>query len=63
MMRVSPEEFVPAREASRSLGRLIDRLEAGELEKAVVVDRNRPRVVILTVAAFAELYEAWRAQR
>ena len=58
-MIVRPEEFVPAREASRSLGKLIDRLEAGELEKAVVVDRNTPRVVILTVAQY-EKYEKLR---
>ena len=46
---VDPGEFVPARDASRKLGELIDRLEAGQLAKAVIVDRNRPRAVVLTV--------------
>ena len=45
-MNVKPEEFVSARDASRSLGKLIDRLEAGEIEKAVIVDRNKPRAIL-----------------
>jgi len=45
-VNVKAEEFVSAREASRGLGKLIDRLEAGEIEKAVIVDRNKPRAVL-----------------
>ena len=51
-MNIHPDEFVAARDASRRLGVLIDRLERGEIAKAVIVDRNRPRAVILTVAAY-----------
>jgi hypothetical protein len=51
-MNVEPGEFVSARDASRSLGKLFDRLEAGEIAKAVIVDRNRPRAVVLSVVAY-----------
>jgi hypothetical protein len=46
LVDVKPQEFVSARDASRGLGKLIDRLEAGEIEKAVIVDRNKPRAVL-----------------
>ena len=45
-MRVSTEEFIPARDASRRLGQLVDRLESGELDKAIIVYRNSPRAVM-----------------
>ena len=45
-MQVRPDEFVPVREASRALGKLIERLERGEIEKAVIVHRNKPRAVL-----------------
>lgn len=56
-MIVHADEFVSGRTASRELGQLVERLEQGELEKAVLVYRNRPRAVLLTV----ERYEALEA--
>lgn len=49
-MKVAPEEFVSARDASRGLGKLIDRLEAGG--KVVIVDRNKPRAVLVSFSEF-----------
>jgi prevent-host-death family protein len=54
---IDPDEFVSARDASRQLGKLIDRLEAGEVNKLIIVDRNRPRAVVLTIAAYEELVQ------
>jgi prevent-host-death family protein len=54
-MNIEPEEFVSARDASRSLGKLIDRLEAGELAKAIIVDRNNPRAVVLSLERYIAL--------
>lgn len=51
-MELKIEEFIPAREASRRLGKIIDKLESGELAKAVIVDRNKPRAVILSIEEY-----------
>ena len=51
-MELRPEEFISAREASRRLGKLIDKLESGELAKAVIVNRNKPRAVLLSIEEY-----------
>lgn len=55
MLAISPDEFIPAREASRSLGKLIDKLEDGTLNKAVIVDRNKPRAVMVSFAKYEQI--------
>ena len=35
-----PDELLPAREASRSLGKALDRLNNGTVEKYVIVNRH-----------------------
>ena len=55
---VSPDEFVSGRDASRDFGTLVDWLEAGEIAKAVVVYRNKPRAVVLSIAAYETLFLA-----
>lgn len=63
---ISASEFVSARDASRALGKLIDRLEAREIAKAIILDRNTPRAVILAFSEFVRLsceLERWVPQR
>jgi PHD/YefM family antitoxin component YafN of YafNO toxin-antitoxin module len=55
---VHTEELLPAREASRSLGKAIDRLVAGEAAKYVIVNRNQVQAVLLSVDRYAELASA-----
>jgi PHD/YefM family antitoxin component YafN of YafNO toxin-antitoxin module len=52
---VRTDELLPAREASRSLGKAIDRLVDGSAEKFVIVNRNRVQAVLLSVDRYAEL--------
>lgn len=52
---VRTEELLPAREASRALGKAIDRLVAGSAEKYVIVNRNQVQAVLLSVDRYAEL--------
>jgi hypothetical protein len=59
-MNVWPDEFVSARNASRGLGKLIERLDAGEIEKAVIVNQNEPRAVLLTVLQYEILLNGKR---
>lgn len=54
-LTIRPEELLPARTASRELGQAIDRLEAGEVEKYVIVNRNQLRAVLVTVEHYARL--------
>jgi PHD/YefM family antitoxin component YafN of YafNO toxin-antitoxin module len=50
-----PDELLPAREASRSLGKALDRLNNGTVEKYVIVNRNQVQAVLLTVDTYASL--------
>jgi PHD/YefM family antitoxin component YafN of YafNO toxin-antitoxin module len=50
-----PNELLPAREASRSLGKALDRLNDGTVEKYVIVNRNQVQAVLLTVDTYAAL--------
>jgi hypothetical protein len=52
------DELLPAREASRSLGKAIERLMAGDADKYVIVNRNQVQAVLLTVDRYAELTSA-----
>ena len=56
-VRVSNPELATVREAMRHLNRLLTQLEAGELEKVVLTQRNRMRAVLITVEHYAELEE------
>lgn len=60
-MDVSPDEFVSAREAQRGFGLLLDRVEADG--KAVIVYRNRPRAVLLSVPEYERLCVSWKVER
>jgi PHD/YefM family antitoxin component YafN of YafNO toxin-antitoxin module len=52
---VRTDELLPAREASRSLGKAIERLLTGSAEKYVIVNRNQVQAVLLSVDRYAEL--------
>lgn len=54
-INVRTDELLPAREASRALGKAIDRLVAGSAEKYVIVNRNKVQAVLLSVDRYAEL--------
>jgi prevent-host-death family protein len=46
------EELRSIREASKELGKLVEQLEAGELEKIVVTKHGRMVAVILPLASY-----------
>jgi hypothetical protein len=52
---VSNAELATVREAMRDLGTLLDRLDAGEIDKLVLTQRNQMRGVLITVERYAEL--------
>lgn len=54
-LRVSNEELATVREAMRELGRLLDQLDEGQVEKVVLTQRNQMRAVLITVERFSEL--------
>ena len=54
-LRVSNEELATVREAMRELGRLLDQLKEGQLEKVVLTQRNQMRAVLITVERYSEL--------
>jgi PHD/YefM family antitoxin component YafN of YafNO toxin-antitoxin module len=54
-LRVSNEELATVREAMRELGRLLEQLEEGQLEKVVLTQRNQMRAVLITVERYNEL--------
>lgn len=54
-INIRTDELLPAREASRSLGKAIERLMAGHADKYVIVNRNQVQAVLLTVDRYAEL--------
>jgi antitoxin (DNA-binding transcriptional repressor) of toxin-antitoxin stability system len=54
-VRVSNQELATIREAMRELSRLLAQLEAGELEKVVLTQRNQMRAVLITLERYAEL--------
>lgn len=54
-INVRTDELLPAREASRGLGKAIDHLVAGRTEKYVIVNRNKVQAVLISVDRYAEL--------
>jgi PHD/YefM family antitoxin component YafN of YafNO toxin-antitoxin module len=54
-VRVSNQELATVREAMRELNRLLAQLEAGELEKVVLTQRNQMRAVLITLEHYATL--------
>jgi PHD/YefM family antitoxin component YafN of YafNO toxin-antitoxin module len=55
---VTNAELATMREAMRELNRLIDRLDAGEVEKVVLTQRNQMRAVLLSVERYSQLERA-----
>jgi PHD/YefM family antitoxin component YafN of YafNO toxin-antitoxin module len=54
-IKVRTDELLPAREASRALGKAIERLVSGRADKYVIVNRNKVQAVLLSVDRYAEL--------
>jgi len=54
-VRVSNQELATVREAMRELNRLLVQLEAGELEKVVLTQRNQMRAVLITLERYSQL--------
>ena len=52
---VKNAELATVREAMRELSQLLERLDAGEIEKIVLTQKNQMRAVLLTVERYAEL--------
>jgi PHD/YefM family antitoxin component YafN of YafNO toxin-antitoxin module len=54
-LRVSNDELATVREAMRELHRLLDQLDAGQLEKVVLTQKNQMRAVLVSVERYAQL--------
>ena len=54
-LTISNDELATVREAMRELHRLLDRLDAGQLEKIVLTQRNQMRAVLVSVDRYAQL--------
>jgi PHD/YefM family antitoxin component YafN of YafNO toxin-antitoxin module len=52
---VSNKELATVREAMRELSRLLDQLDAGQLEKVVLTQRNQMRAVLISLERYSEL--------
>jgi hypothetical protein len=48
-------ELATVREAARELGKLLDQLDEGGVEKIVLTQRNQMRAVLLTIDRYVEL--------
>ena len=57
-MLVSPDEFIGTRELSRKLDEQFSKLERKEVEKLVVLNRNKIRGVIVSAERYHDLTEA-----
>jgi len=54
-LNVSNDQLVSVREASRHLGRQVDRLVRGDTDKVVVMHRTRMVAVLITVEEYERL--------
>ncbi len=54
-INVSNNELCTVREAMRELNRMIERLEAREVEKFVLAKQNRMRAVVLSLDEYVAL--------
>jgi antitoxin (DNA-binding transcriptional repressor) of toxin-antitoxin stability system len=57
-IRIRTDELRTVREAMRDLGSLITELEAGEVEKVVLTQRNRMRAVVVSIERWSEAERA-----
>ena len=57
-IRIRTDELRTVREAMRDLGSLITELEAGEVEKLVLTQRNRIRAVVVSIERWSEVERA-----
>ena len=57
-IRIRTNELRTVREAMRDLGSLLGELEAGEVEKLVLTQRNRMRAVVVSVERWSEVEQA-----
>jgi PHD/YefM family antitoxin component YafN of YafNO toxin-antitoxin module len=57
-IRIRTDELRTVREAMRELGSLIAELEAGEVEKLVLTQRNRIRAVVVSIERWSEVERA-----
>ena len=52
---VRNDQLLPVREASRYLGQQIDRLERGDVDKIVIMNRARMAAILLSVDEYVRL--------
>ena len=57
-IRIRTDELRTVREAMRDFNTLLTELEAGEVEKLVLTQRNRVRAVVVSVERWSEMEEA-----
>ncbi|MGN6169002.1 MAG: hypothetical protein ACTHQQ_12660 [Solirubrobacteraceae bacterium] len=57
-LRVSNQELATVREAMRELHRLLAALDAGQLDKVVLTQKNQMRAVIVSVQRYSQLEQA-----
>lgn len=57
-IRIRTDELRTVREAMRDFGSLLTELEAGEVEKLVLTQRNRMRAVVVSVERWSEMEQA-----
>jgi PHD/YefM family antitoxin component YafN of YafNO toxin-antitoxin module len=62
-LRVALDELVGVKDVARTLPRLLDRLESGDVPHLVITRRNEPRAVLLTLERYEALLEAEAGQR
>ncbi len=54
-LTVSNQELATVREAMRELHRLLDQLDAGQLDKVVLTQKNQMRAVLVSVERYSQL--------
>ena len=62
-IRIRTDELRTVREAMRDFGSLLTELEAGDVEKLVLTQRNRMRAVVISVERWSELEQALAGAR
>lgn len=60
-IRIRTDELRTVREAMRDFGALLTELDAGEVEKIVLTQRNRMRAVVVSIERWSELERALAA--
>jgi hypothetical protein len=55
---VRNDQLLPVREASRYLGQQIDKLERGDVDKIVIMNRTRMAAVLLSIDEYSRLARA-----